>query len=191
MSGASSLKRIDAEVRGVCIIEPQVFEDPRGGFFETYHREKFAALGIDAAFVQENQSLTRRGVLRGLHYQLAHPQAKLCRVVSGEVFDVAADIRVGSETFGRWVGVVLSASNRRQIFIPRGFAHGFIARSETAEFIYKCDDFYHPEDECGVLWSDPSLAIAWGSTAPQLAPRDANYPVLSSISRERLPLYRR
>ncbi|MFZ0247796.1 dTDP-4-dehydrorhamnose 3,5-epimerase [Candidatus Binatus sp.] len=185
------MKRIETELPGVCIIEPEVFEDLRGCFFETYHSEKFAALRIDAAFVQENQSLTRRGVLRGLHYQLAHPQAKLCRVVAGEVFDVAVDIRVGSETFGRWTGVVLSSINRRQIFIPRGFAHGFIVRSETAEFIYKCDDFYHPEDECGVLWSDPSLAIGWGCTAPQLAPRDANYPLLSSSSLERLPRYRR
>ncbi len=111
------MKRIETELPGVCIIEPEVFEDPRGYFFETYHSEKFAALRIDAAFVQENQSLTRRGVLRGLHYQLAHPQAKLCRVVAGEVFDVAVDIRVGSETFGRWTGVVLSSINRRQIFI--------------------------------------------------------------------------
>ncbi len=185
------MKRIETELPGVCIIEPEVFEDPRGCFFETYHSEKFAALRIDAVFVQENQSLTHRDVLRGLHYQLAHPQAKLCRVVAGEVFDVAVDIRVGSETFGRWLGVVLSSINRRQIFIPRGFAHGFIVRSETAEFIYKCDDFYHPEDECGVLWSDPSLAIGWGSTSPQLAPRDANYPLLSSSSPERLPRYRR
>jgi dTDP-4-dehydrorhamnose 3,5-epimerase len=127
--------------------------------------------------------------LRGLHYQLAHPQAKLCRVISGEVFDVAVDIRVGSRSFGRWIGVVLSASNRRQIFIPRGFAHGFIVRSETAEFIYQCDNFYQPEDECGVLSSDPSLAIQWGSTAPQLAARDANYPLLSNIDPKRLPRY--
>jgi dTDP-4-dehydrorhamnose 3,5-epimerase len=183
------LKRIDTELPGVCIIEPEVFEDPRGCFFETYHQEKFAALGIDAVFVQENHSLTRKGVLRGLHYQLAHPQAKLCRVIAGEVFDVAVDIRVGSKTFGRWTGVVLSASNRRAIFIPRDFAHGFIVRSEIAEFIYKCDDFYHPQDECGVLWSDSSLAIAWGTNAPELAPRDANYPVLANINPDRLPRY--
>ncbi len=183
------MKRIDTELPGVCVIEPEVFEDARGCFFETYHRDKFSALGIDATFVQENQSLTHRGVLRGLHYQLAHPQAKLCRVISGEVFDVAVDIRVGSRSFGRWIGVVLSASNRRQIFIPRGFAHGFIVRSETAEFIYQCDNFYQPEDECGVLSSDPSLAIQWGSTAPQLAARDANYPLLSNIDPKRLPRY--
>jgi dTDP-4-dehydrorhamnose 3,5-epimerase len=181
------MKRIDTELPGVCVIEPEVFEDSRGCFFESYHREKFAALGIDAIFVQENQSLTRRGVLRGLHYQLAHPQAKLCRVISGEVYDVAVDIRTGSATFGRWTGVVLSASNRRQIFIPRGFAHGFIVRSEIAEFIYKCDDFYHPEDECGVLWSDPSLAIEWGHSSPQLASRDASYLPLASIKSDRLP----
>ena len=183
------MKRIDTELPGVCLIEPEVFEDSRGAFFETYHREKFAALGIDAIFVQQNQSVTRKGVLRGLHYQLMHPQAKLCRVVMGEVFDVAVDIRVGSPSFGRWTGMVLSAANRRQAFIPRGFAHGFIVRSETAEFIYQCDNFYQPEDECGVLSSDPSLAIQWGSTAPQLAARDANYPLLSNIDPKRLPRY--
>ncbi len=185
------MKSIDTELPGVCIIEPQVFEDARGCFFESYRRDKFAELGIDAVFVQENQSLTRRGVLRGLHYQLHHPQAKLCRVIAGEVFDVAVDIRIGSETFGRWVGVVLSAQNRRQIFVPRGFAHGFVVRSETAEFIYKCDDIYHPEDECGVLWNDPAIGIDWGIQNPQLAPRDADYPTLAKIAPERLPHYRR
>jgi dTDP-4-dehydrorhamnose 3,5-epimerase len=185
------LKRIDTELPGVCILEPEVFEDSRGCFFETYHRGKFATLGIDAVFVQENQSLTRRGTLRGLHYQLKHPQAKLCRVISGEVFDVAVDIRSGSPTFGRSVGVVLSAANRRQVFIPQGFAHGFVVRSEAAEFLYKCDDIYHPEDECGVLWSDPSLAIEWGVSAPDLAPRDANYPLLANLGRDRLPRYSR
>ncbi len=183
------MKRIDTELPGVCIIEPEVFEDARGCFFETYHREKFVALGIDAVFVQENQSRTRKGVLRGLHYQLAGPQAKLCRVISGEVLDVAVDIRVGSRSFGRWVSLVLSATNRRQIFIPKGFAHGFIVQSESAEFIYQCDDFYHPGDECGVLWSDPSLAIAWGTSTPELTARDANYPVLSDIDPKRLPRY--
>lgn len=181
------MKRVDTELPGICVIEPDVFEDDRGCFFATYHQEKFSALGIDSTFVQENQSLTRAGVLRGLHYQLEYPQAKLCRVVSGEVFDVAVDIRGGSKTFGRWVGVVLSESNRRQIFIPRGFAHGFIVRSEIAEFIYKCDDFYHPEDECGVLWSDPRLAIAWGNAKPQLTSRDTSYPMLSQISPDLLP----
>ena len=171
----------------MCIIEPEIFEDSRGHFFESYHREKFAALGIETAFVQENQSLTHQGVLRGLHYQLKHPQAKLCRVIAGEVFDVVVDIRVGSKTYGRWIGVTLSAANRRQIFIPRGFAHGFLTRSESAEFIYMCDDFYHPEDECGVLWSDPQLAIDWNDPKPQLASRDAIYPRLSQISPDRLP----
>jgi dTDP-4-dehydrorhamnose 3,5-epimerase len=184
------VKRIETELHGVCIIEPEVFEDSRGYFFESYHREKFGALGIETIFVQENQSLTRHGVLRGLHYQLRHPQAKLCRVIAGEVFDVAVDIRVGSKTHGRWVGVTLSAANHRQIFIPRGFAHGFIVRSEVAEFIYNCDEFYHPEDECGVLWSDPQLAIAWGNPKPQLASRDAGYPQLSQIGPDRLPHYK-
>ena len=185
------MKRIETELPGVCIIEPEVFQDSRGHFFESYHREKFAALGIETVFVQENQSLTRKGIIRGLHYQLNHPQAKLCRVIAGEVFDVTVDIRVGSETFGRWFGVTLSAANRRQIYIPHGFAHGFIVRSEFAEFIYKCDDFYHPEDECGVLWSDPQLAIAWGNANPQLASRDAAYLPLSQISPDRLPRYKR
>jgi dTDP-4-dehydrorhamnose 3,5-epimerase len=183
------LKRIDSELPGVCFFEPEVHEDSRGSFFESYQREKFAALGVSSAFVQENQSLTRYGVLRGLHYQLAHPQAKLCRVVSGEVFDVAVDIRLGAKTFGRWIGVVLSAGNRRQIFIPRGFAHGFIVRSSVAEVIYKCDEFYHPEDERGVLWSDPDLAITWGDQNPELANRDRNYPLLAQIPRDRLPRY--
>ncbi len=181
------MNRIDTELPGVYIIEPTVFEDARGCFFETYHQRKFDALGIDVAFVQENQSLTRKGVLRGLHYQLPHQQAKLCRVVAGEVYDVAVDIRLGSQTFGRWIGVTLSARNRRQIFIPRGFAHGFLVRSEIAEFLYKCDDFYHPEAEAGVLWSDPSLAITWGISNPELAPRDAKYPVLANIDPDRLP----
>jgi dTDP-4-dehydrorhamnose 3,5-epimerase len=185
------LKRIEIELPGICIIEPEVFEDSRGYFFESYHREKFSALGIKTVFVQENQSLTGKGILRGLHYQLEHPQSKLCRVISGEVFDVAVDIRVGSPTFGRWVGAVLSATNKRQIFIPRGFAHGFIVRSEVAEFIYKCDDFYDPEDEHGVLWSDPRLAITWGSANPPVAPRDAAYPLLSQISPDRLPCFER
>ncbi|MGO9605602.1 MAG: dTDP-4-dehydrorhamnose 3,5-epimerase [Candidatus Binataceae bacterium] len=184
------MKRVETELPGVCVLEPEVFGDARGLFFETYHQEKFAQLGIETRFVQDNQSLTRQGILRGLHYQLAHPQAKLCRVISGEVFDVAVDIRVGSPTFGRWAGVVLSATNKRQLFIPRGFAHGFIVRSEVAEFLYKCDEFYHPEDECGVLWSDPGLAIGWGDSKPQLASRDASYPELSQISPDRLPRHR-
>jgi len=185
------MKRIEAEVSGICIIEPEVFEDSRGYFFESYHREKFSALGIKAIFVQENQSLSGKGILRGLHYQLARPQSKLCRVVSGEVFDVAVDIRVGSPTFGRWSGVVLSDANKRQIFIPKGFAHGFIVRSKVAEFIYKCDDFYDPQDEHGVLWNDPGLAIAWGSADPMVTPRDANYPPLAQIRPDLLPRFER
>lgn len=185
------MKLIETKLPGVRIIEPQVFEDARGFFFETYHQERFAQLGIAATFVQENHSLSRKGVLRGLHYQLEHPQAKLCRVVRGEVFDVVADIRLGSPTFGRWTGLALSASNRREIFIPKGFAHGFVVRSEEAEFIYKCDDFYHPEDECGVIWNDSQLAIRWGIERPELAPRDASYLPLSRIAKDRLPRFSR
>jgi dTDP-4-dehydrorhamnose 3,5-epimerase len=181
------VKVTETELPGVRIIEPQIFEDSRGHFFEAYHLEKFAKLGIVSTFVQENHSLSRRGVLRGLHYQLLHPQAKLCRVIKGEVFDVVADIRLGSPTFGLWTGVVLSASNRREVFVPKGFAHGFVVRSEEAEFIYKCDDFYHLEDEYGVVWNDPKLAIDWKIEHPELAPRDASYPPLSMIAEDRLP----
>ena len=145
----------------MCIIEPEVFEDPRGCFFETYHREKFAALGIHAVFVQENQSLTRAGVLRGLHYQLAHPQAKLCRVVSGEVFDVAVDIRRGSPTFGHRVEAVLSADNWLQFWVPEGFAHGYCTLEDDTEVQYKVSKFYSPPHERGIAWNDPALAIGW------------------------------
>jgi dTDP-4-dehydrorhamnose 3,5-epimerase len=146
---------------GVLIIEPRVFGDERGYFMETYNAADFERAGIACAFVQDNQSKSRMGVLRGLHVQRTHPQAKLVRVISGEVFDVAVDCRKGSETFGQWVGVHLSAENKRQFFIPKGFAHGFLTISESAEFCYKCDDFYHPEDEAGFLYNDPAFRIEW------------------------------
>jgi dTDP-4-dehydrorhamnose 3,5-epimerase len=183
------LKRTNTTLPGVWIIEPEIFEDARGHFVETYHREKLSRLGIDYCFVQENQSLSRKGVLRGLHYQLRHPQAKLCRVIEGEVWDVVVDIRVGSPTFARWTGILLSAESLRQIFIPKGFAHGFIARSDVAQFVYKCDDFYRPDDEYGVLWNDSQLAIDWGDAHPELAPRDASYPPLAAINPAQLPRY--
>ena len=183
------MKLIETELPGVCIIEPEIFEDARGQFCETYHREKLSRLGINNLFVQENQSLSRKSVLRGLHYQLRHPQAKLCRVVEGEVWDVVVDIRVGSPTFRRWIGVELTALSARQIYVPRGFAHGFIVRSEIARFVYKCDDFYHADDEYGVRWDDPQLAIDWGDATPKLAPRDAQYQPLASISFAQLPRY--
>ena len=176
-------------IPGVIVIEPQVFRDPRGFFLETYHQEKFAELGIAEAFVQDNHSCSRRGTLRGLHYQLHHPQAKLCRVIRGQVLDVAVDIRRGSPTFGKWTSTVLSAENMRQIYIPRGFAHGFVVVSEEAEFLYKCSDFYDPASEHGVRWSDPQLAIEWGVAEPIVSAKDTRYPRLAEVSPELLPVY--
>lgn len=152
---------VKTPVQDVVVVEPSVFEDARGYFMETYQYESFAAAGITAQFVQDNQSKSHRGVLRGLHYQKEHPQGKLVRVLSGAVFDVAVDLRKSSSTFGKWYGTILSAENHRQLYVPRGFAHGFLVLSETAEFCYKCDEFYHPEDEGGILWSDPAVGIDW------------------------------
>lgn len=181
---------VETSLPGVVVIEPRVFEDARGFFMETYHEGKFAELGITARFVQDNHSRSHRGTLRGLHYQLEHPQAKLCRVVQGEVLDVAVDIRRGSPAFGRWTSVVLSADNKRQIYIPRGFAHGFVVLSETAEFLYKCDDFYQPGAERGILWNDPAIGIEWNHPEPLLSPKDQANPRLAELRPEHLPLYR-
>ncbi|MEK7703208.1 MAG: dTDP-4-dehydrorhamnose 3,5-epimerase [Nitrospirota bacterium] len=183
------MKIIETTLPGVLIIEPSVFEDPRGFFFETYHQSKFNALGIDCSFVQDNHSRSGKETLRGLHYQLQFPQAKLCRVIEGMVLDVAVDIRMGSPFFGKWVGVLLSVENKRQIFVPRGFAHGYLVLSDTAEFLYKCDAFYHPEDEGGVLWNDPEIGIAWNCTHPILSNKDQCYLTLSQIPAKRLPKY--
>lgn len=156
---------------------------------ESYHEQKFADCGIPGRFVQDNQSRSRQHVLRGLHYQLAHPQAKLCRVIQGEVLDVAVDIRLGSPTFGQWVGVRLSADNHRQLYIPRGCAHGFVVVSDQADVLYKCDDFYDPEDEYGVAWNDPAVGIAWDIAQPILSAKDGGYPPLASIPPSALPRY--
>ena len=152
---------VDTSIEGVKIVDVKSYGDARGYFMETYKRPDFVAGGIDVEFVQDNQSSSTKGVLRGLHFQIEHPQSKLVRVVSGEVFDVAVDLRPGSPTWGKWEGVVLSAENRRQFFIPRGFAHGFLVLSETAEFCYKCDDVYRPGDEGGLMWDDPEVGIDW------------------------------
>lgn len=158
----------------VRMIEPKVFGDARGFFFESWNARAFADAGIDAAFVQDNHSRSHRGVLRGLHYQIEHAQGKLVRVIEGEVFDVAVDLRRSSPTFGRHVGVALSAENRRMLFIPPGFAHGFLVVSDTAEFLYKTTDYWYPEHERTLLWSDPALGIGWPEgIAPALAPKDA------------------
>lgn len=157
----SNFSFIRTAVEGVVIVETMAFGDNRGYFMETYHEQKFAEGGITTRFIQDNQSKSGRGVLRGLHFQKNYPQAKLVRVISGEVYDVAVDLRKGSPTFGKYVGALLSAANRRQFFIPKGFAHGFLVLSEEAEFVYKCDDFYHPEDEGGLMWNDPAVGIEW------------------------------
>jgi dTDP-4-dehydrorhamnose 3,5-epimerase len=181
---------IPTELAEVMIVEPRVFGDERGFFMETYHRDRFAAAGLPTDFVQDNHSRSVRGTLRGLHYQLEHPQAKLCRVISGAVLDVAVDIRRGSPTFGRWVSVMLSAENRRQVFIPRGFAHGFLVLTESAEFLYKCDGFYQPGDDHGLRWDCPTLDIRWGLDEPLLSEKDRRHPGLGDVDPDRLPLYR-
>ncbi|MBE5823661.1 MAG: dTDP-4-dehydrorhamnose 3,5-epimerase [Butyrivibrio sp.] len=149
------------EIEGLKVITPQVFGDARGYFVETYNKNDFVAAGIDVEFVQDNQSASKQGVLRGLHFQKKYQQDKLVRCINGEVFDVAVDLRRDSKTFGKWFGVRLSAENKKQFFIPKGFAHGFYVLSEYAEFAYKCSDFYHPEDEGGLLWSDPDIGVEW------------------------------
>jgi dTDP-4-dehydrorhamnose 3,5-epimerase len=175
---------------GVLLIRPEVHGDSRGFFYESFHRDKFAELGILDAFVQDNHSKSCQNTLRGLHYQLEHPQAKLCRAISGEVLDVVLDIRAGSPHFGRWITAVLSAENRQQIYIPPGFAHGFAVLSPTAEFLYKCSDFYYPEDEYGIAWNDPELRIAWTVNQPLLSAKDRKHPRLREVAPELLPRYR-
>ena len=170
------MKATPTAIAEVVVIEPTVFGDKRGFFFESWNRKAFAeALGRDVDFVQDNHSMSLKGVLRGLHYQLRRPQGKLVRVVAGEVFDVAVDLRRSSPTFGRWVGERLSAANRRMMWIPAGFAHGFLVLSEAAEFLYKTTDYYAPDDERTLLWNDPAIGIAWPlDAAPLLKPRDAD-----------------
>lgn len=164
---------IPTDLAGVVLIEPKVFEDERGFFMETFHKPRFVAAGIDSEFVQDNHSRSRFGVLRGLHYQLSHPQGKLVRAVRGAVFDVAVDLRRSSATFGRWYGCELSEANRRQLYIPPGFAHGFCVTSDMAEVIYKCTEIYHPEDERTILWSDPTVGVKWPVNEPIVSAKDA------------------
>ena len=149
------------EIEGLKIITPQVHGDARGYFMETYNYNDFKEAGIDVEFVQDNQSASKKGVLRGLHFQIAHPQDKLVRVIKGEVYDVAVDMRPGSATYGQWKGVLLSEENKKQFFVPKNFAHGFLVLSDYAEFCYKCSDFYHPGDEGGIMYNDPSIGVEW------------------------------
>ena len=183
------MKMTETELSGVLLLEPRVFEDNRGFFMETFHREKYEKAGITVAFVQDNFSFSRKNTLRGLHYQHPHGQAKLVHVVQGAVFDVAVDIRLGSPTFGKWTGAELSAANRRQLFIPPGFAHGFVVLSDTASFVYKCSDFYFPDCEAGIIFSDPRLAIRWPGGNYLLSPKDQQYPLLQHIAPGDLPRY--
>ncbi len=186
------VERTGTGLPGVQLLTPRVFGDARGWFSEVWNRRDFAAAGVVADFCQDNQSRSARGVLRGLHYQLPHAQAKLVRVLAGRVYDVAVDIRRDSPHFGRWVGVVLDAVDRRQLFVPKGFAHGFLVLSEHAEFLYKVDDRYAPEAERGIAWNDPDLGIAWpldelGGERPQLSGKDAELPRLADLPRDALP----
>jgi len=182
------LKVLPTNLTGVVVIEPVVFRDPRGFFVETYHAERYGAAGIDASFVQDNHSRSERGTLRGLHAQQRFPQAKLVRVIEGEIWDVAVDIRLGSPTFGRHVAVTLSADDQRQIFVPIGFAHGFCVLSERAQIEYKCTNYYHVEDELHILWNDPELAIPWPVETPTLSDKDRAAPPLRLLH-DRLPRY--
>jgi dTDP-4-dehydrorhamnose 3,5-epimerase len=179
---------IPTALPGVISVEPDVYKDARGFFLETWQEQKYRAGGIAGPFVQDNHSLSQEGTLRGLHLQCRHPQGKLVRVVEGEVFDVAVDVRRGSPTFGRWVGVTLSAENFRQFYIPPGFAHGFCVLSERGQLLYKCTDFYHPEDELTIAWNDPQIGIAWPLAEPLLSAKDAAGPLLAEVL-EQLPPY--
>jgi dTDP-4-dehydrorhamnose 3,5-epimerase len=185
------MRRIETALSEVCLLEPVVHGDHRGFFMESFHRDRFAELGIRYEFVQDNHSRSRRGVLRGLHFQLGHPQAKIVRVTRGRVFDVVVDLRRGSPTFGRWVGAELSEDNRLMLFSPHGFGHGFLVLSEIAEFQYKCSDFYAPHEERGIRWDDPSIGIDWplGETEPILSERDLAWPHLSDAIDNDLPSY--
>ena len=170
----------ETSIPDVWIIDVKSYGDSRGYFMETYKESDFRAAGLDYCFVQDNQSSSRKGVLRGLHFQRAFPQAKLVRVLRGEVFDVAVDLRSGSETYGKWVGALLSGENRRQLMIPRGFAHGFLVVSDMAEFAYKCDELYHPEDEGGIMWNDPDIGIEWPDVGEIiLSEKDKAHPTLA------------
>ncbi len=167
---------IKTSIPEVIVFVPPVFVDSRGYFLETYQQHKYAAAGIPKPFVQDNQSYSTKNVLRGLHFQLRHPQGKLVRVIQGSVFDVAIDIRKNSPTFGKWHGEILSAENKRQMYIPENFAHGFCVLSDSAEFVYKCTDFYVPGDEVGLIWNDPQIGVKWPIEQPILSDKDAVLP---------------
>jgi dTDP-4-dehydrorhamnose 3,5-epimerase len=180
---------VETKIPGLIIIEPKVYGDNRGFFLETWNKERYRTAGIPVDFVQDNLSLSRRGVLRGLHFQNPNTQGKLVYVLQGDVFDIAVDIRLGSPTFGEWVSLTLSGENKRQVYIPPGFAHGFCVTSDTALFVYKCTDVYNPSAEGNILWNDPALGIDWPVAAPELSPKDREGIPLADFPRERLPRY--
>ena len=180
---------IETELPGVLIVEPKVFGDERGFFMESYNAGRYAEAGLPESFVQDNLSFSRRGVLRGLHFQNPQPQGKLVSVLQGEVFDVAVDIRIGSPTFGRWAGVTLSAENKRQFYVPPDFAHGFVVTSDVALFYYKCTDYYAPASEGSVLWNDPEIGIEWPIESPTLSEKDWAAPTLREKPEDALPRY--
>ena len=171
-------------IEGLKVITPTVFGDNRGYFMETYNIEDFKEAGIDCVFVQDNQSASKRGVIRGLHFQINYPQDKLVRVIKGEVFDVAVDMRKGSKTFGQWYGVRLSEENKKMFFIPKNFAHGFLVLSDYAEFTYKCTELYHPNDEGGIIYNDPDIGIKWPTDGMELifSEKDKKWPKLKELS---------
>jgi dTDP-4-dehydrorhamnose 3,5-epimerase len=182
------MRVLTTDLPGVLIVEPVVHGDDRGFFLESYHQQKHAALGIPGPFVQDNHSRSSQGTIRGLHLQVTKLQGKLLRVIQGEIFDVAVDVRRGSPNFGRWVGVTLTAASFRQIYVPPGFAHGFSVLSDTADVQYKCTEFYDPADELGIAWDDPALAINWGVERPILSQRDRQHGVLTAVI-DRLPAF--
>ena len=185
------LKVIETSLPGVLLIEPPIFRDARGFFMEIYHQGSYAEAGMGITLVQDNYSHSKKGTLRGLHYQLRHPQAKLVFVLCGEIYDVVVDIRRGSPTFGKWVGTYLSSTNRLQIFVPQGFAHGFCVLSDTADVLYKCGDFYAPGDEYGIFWADPDIGIRWPVTAPLLSEKDQRNPLTRAVPGDCLPMYKK
>lgn len=176
------------DIPGVLVLTPKVFGDERGFFLESYNRKVFEQAGIGQEFVQDNHSKSTHGVLRGLHYQKKYPQGKLIRVIQGEVLDVVVDIRRGSPAYCKWISILISAENKKQVWIPGGLAHGFVVLSETAEFCYKVTDYYHPEDEAGIRWDDPQLRIEWQVPNPLLSEKDAQLPLLAEVEAE-LPLF--
>jgi len=183
------MRTVSTSLPGVLVVEPQVFDDKRGFLMEVYQQRRYTEAGIEPTFVQDNFSLSLRGTLRGLHYQLQHPQAKLVQVIRGSIYDVVVDIRRGSPSFGHWAGTHLSDENKHQLFLPEGFAHGFCVLSETAYVLYKCTDFYTPDDDWGILWSDPAFAIDWPVSEPLLSEKDSQFPCLADVPVERLPLF--